>query len=197
MTLDTAASHPTTSAADRCPLPYTSPTHLQAVAYLHGIVAADPDRARVLELGCMSGANLLPFATAYPQAQAIGIDLDEEKNCARADVGSAIWINQSATCAMDLASLLDSNLGKFDYIIVHGVFGLVSGEARSALLAYCHRHLSAKGVVCFPIRPIWCEDRGNSAGCFKSARESGRNTGTTASQRKSHVELFIAGHVCK
>ncbi|MEF9675579.1 methyltransferase regulatory domain-containing protein [Pectobacterium aroidearum] len=149
MTLDTAASHPTTSAADRCPLPYTSPTHLQAVAYLHGIVAADPDRARVLELGCMSGANLLPFATAYPQAQAIGIDLDEEKIAQ-----GQMWVQQYGLTnlqlqAMDLASLLDSNLGKFDYIIVHGVFGLVSGEARSALLAYCHRHLSAKGVVCF------------------------------------------------
>ncbi|RUS02456.1 O-linked N-acetylglucosamine transferase family protein [Pectobacterium polaris] len=149
MTLDTAASHPTTSAADRCPLPYTSPTHLQAVAYLHGIVAADPERARVLELGCMSGANLLPFATAYPQAQAIGIDLDEEKIAQ-----GQMWVQQYGLTnlqlqAMDLASLLDSDLGKFDYIIVHGVFGLIGGEARSALLAYCHRHLSAKGVVCF------------------------------------------------
>ncbi|MBA5601144.1 methyltransferase regulatory domain-containing protein [Pectobacterium aroidearum] len=149
MTLDTAASHPTTSAADRCPLPYTSPTHLQAVAYLHGIVAVDPDKARVLELGCMSGVNLLPFATAYPQAQAIGIDLDEEKIAQ-----GQIWAQQYGLTnlqlqAMDLASLLDSNLGKFDYILVHGVFGLISGEARSALLSYCHRHLSAKGVVCF------------------------------------------------
>ncbi|UUE56204.1 O-linked N-acetylglucosamine transferase family protein [Pectobacterium aroidearum] len=149
MTLDTAASHPKTSAADCCPLPYTSPTHLQAVAYLHGIVAADPDKARVLELGCLSGANLLPFATAYPQAQAIGIDLDEEKIAQ-----GQIWAQQYGLTnlqlqAMDLASLLDSNLGKFDYILVHGVFGLISGEARSALLAYCYRHLSAKGVVCF------------------------------------------------
>ncbi|MCA6961951.1 O-linked N-acetylglucosamine transferase family protein [Pectobacterium odoriferum] len=149
MTLDTAASHPPMSAADRCPLPYTSPTHLQAVAYLHGIVAADPDRARVLELGCMSGANLLPFATAYPQAQAIGIDLDEEKIAQ-----GQMWVQQYGLTnlqlqAMDLASLLDSDLGKFDYIIVHGVFGLISGEARSMLLAYCQRHLSAKGVVCF------------------------------------------------
>ncbi|MEQ6970680.1 O-linked N-acetylglucosamine transferase family protein [Pectobacterium polaris] len=149
MTLDTAASHPTMSAADRCPLPNTSPTHLQAVAYLHGIVAADPERARVLELGCMSGANLLPFATAYPQAQAIGIDLDEEKIAQ-----GQMWVQQYGLTnlqlqAMDLASLLDSDLGKFDYIIVHGVFGLIGGEARSALLAYCHRHLSAKGVVCF------------------------------------------------
>ncbi|MBB1525599.1 methyltransferase regulatory domain-containing protein [Pectobacterium carotovorum subsp. carotovorum] len=149
MTLDTADSHSTTSAADRRPLPYTSPMHLQAVAYLHGIVAADPDRARVLELGCVSGANLLPFATAYPQAQAIGIDLDEEKIAQ-----GQMWVQQYGLTnlqlqAMDLASLLDSELGKFDYIIVHGVFGLIGGEARSALLAYCQSHLSAKGVVCF------------------------------------------------
>ncbi|KFF72880.1 methyltransferase type 11 [Pectobacterium brasiliense] len=149
MILDTAASNPTTNAADRCPLSYTSPTHLQAVAYLHGVVAADPDRARVLELGCMSGANLLPFATAYPQAQAIGIDLDEEKI-----TQGQIWVQEYGLTnlqlqAMDLVSLLDSDLGKFDYIIVHGVFGLLSGEARSTLLAYCRRHLSAKGVVCF------------------------------------------------
>ncbi|RRO07580.1 methyltransferase regulatory domain-containing protein [Pectobacterium aquaticum] len=149
MTLDTAASHPTVSAADRCPLPYTSPTHLQAVAYLHGIVAAAPERARVLELGCMSGANLLPFATAYPQAQAIGIDLDEEKIAQGQMWVQQYGLNNLQLQAMNLASLLDSDLGKFDYIIVHGVFGLIGGEARSALLAYCHRHLSAKGVVCF------------------------------------------------
>ncbi|MEH0832408.1 methyltransferase regulatory domain-containing protein [Pectobacterium cacticida] len=148
MILDTAASRPTMS-ADFTPLPYTSPVHLQAVAYLNGIVAADPDRARVLELGCVSGANLLPFVTAYPQAKAIGIDLDEEKIAQ-----GQMWVQQYGLTnlqlqAMDLTSLLDNDLGKFDYIIVHGIFGLVSGEARSALLAYCHRHLSVKGVVCF------------------------------------------------
>lgn len=155
MTLTTAdASYHTTTAindispADRL-LPFVSPAHIQAVAYLNGIVTADPDKARVLELGCQSGVNLLPFAAAYPRGLAVGIDLDEEliaQGNVRAQKYGLANLQLHAT---DLDTLLNSDLGKFDYIIVHGVFGLLSGDARSALLAYCRRSLSMKGVACF------------------------------------------------
>lgn len=155
MTLTTVdARHQTTSAttdissADR-PQAFISPTHIQAVAYLNGIVAVDPDKARVLELGCQSGINLLPFAIAYPQAQVIGIDLDEALIAKGKTRAQQYGLTNFQLHVTDLASLLDSDLGQFDYIIIHGVFGLLGGDARLALLAYCRRQLSAKGVVCF------------------------------------------------
>ncbi|WP_407337392.1 hypothetical protein [Dickeya ananatis] len=61
------------------PIPHTAPFHLQATAHLYGIKSAAPEKARVLEIGCKDGGNLLPFALANPQAQAVGVDLDAEQ----------------------------------------------------------------------------------------------------------------------
>ncbi|MCH4997770.1 methyltransferase regulatory domain-containing protein [Pectobacterium carotovorum] len=130
-------------------LPYTSPAHLQAVAWLHGVKCAVPENARVLELGCMAGENLLPFALAYPQSSSIGIDLDVEKVEEGQRLLIEFGVGNLQLASMDLNTLLESELGQFDYIIVHGIFGLVSGEARTALLQFCQKHLSPVGTVSF------------------------------------------------
>ena len=58
------------------PIAFTQPTHLVALATLHGLAACpDPERARVLELGCASGGNLLPLAARWPMARFLGVDL--------------------------------------------------------------------------------------------------------------------------
>ena len=48
---------------------------LEAVALLYGVSAPPADHARVLELGCASGGNLIPMAYRYPDATFVGIDL--------------------------------------------------------------------------------------------------------------------------
>ena len=57
-------------------LPYESgphyPTHpdcLASVATLMGMAPADVSTARVLELGCGNGGNLIPMASVLPQAR--------------------------------------------------------------------------------------------------------------------------------
>ncbi|MEQ9994804.1 methyltransferase regulatory domain-containing protein [Pectobacterium versatile] len=130
-------------------LSYTSPVHLQAVAWLHGVKCAAPEKARVLELGSIAGENLLPFALAYPQSSSVGIDLDVEKIEEGQQLLIELGVENLQLAAMDLNTLLESQLGQFDYIIVHGVFGLVSGEARTALLQFCQQHLSPVGSVSF------------------------------------------------
>ncbi len=54
---------------------YSSPGHLRATAHLYGVEAVPIEKARVLELGCAAGGNLLPFVLAYPDAYAIGVGL--------------------------------------------------------------------------------------------------------------------------
>src|SRR5439155_11327019 len=54
---------------------YTHPTCVGAVAALLGMRPADPARCRVLELGCGSGANLIPMAYDLPGSEFVGIDL--------------------------------------------------------------------------------------------------------------------------
>jgi len=54
---------------------HTHPDHLAALARLHGIDAAHPQRCRVLELGCADGGNLIPMAIDLPSSRFTGIDL--------------------------------------------------------------------------------------------------------------------------
>ena len=57
-----------------CPFPQTEPGRLAAVAQVLGLKPAPVQRARVLELGCASGGNLIPMAVRYPEARLLGID---------------------------------------------------------------------------------------------------------------------------
>ncbi|RNM07773.1 methyltransferase regulatory domain-containing protein [Dickeya undicola] len=131
------------------PIPYTAPFHLQATAHLYGVRSAAPEAARVLEIGCKDGGNLLPFALANPQSQSVGVDLDAE----HIEKGNALIkqleLDNIALFALDLESLLACDPGKFDYIIIHGLFSLIGGETREALLRFCSEHLTAEGMVCY------------------------------------------------
>ena len=55
--------------------PQSAPGQLAAIAYLFGLDAPEVSTARVLEIGCASGGNLIPFAAKHPEARAVGIDL--------------------------------------------------------------------------------------------------------------------------
>ena len=57
------------------PYALTHPDRLATVAALHGLPSPDPGTARVLEIGCGAGGNLLAMAAATPGLTALGIDL--------------------------------------------------------------------------------------------------------------------------
>jgi hypothetical protein len=57
------------------PFAYTQPAHLAALATLFGVSTAAATQARVLELGCASGGNLIPLAARFPHARFFGVDL--------------------------------------------------------------------------------------------------------------------------
>ncbi len=131
------------------PIPHTAPFHLQAMAHLYGVESVAPERARVLEIGCKDGGNLLPFALANPQAQAVGVDLDADKIGKGNALIKQLELDNIALFALDLESLLACDPGSFDYIIIHGLFSLIGGETRDALLRFCHDHLTPEGIVCY------------------------------------------------
>src|SRR5215203_5781572 len=57
------------------PYAQTHPDRLATVAVLHGLEPPDPFHARVLEVGCGAGGNLMAMATATPGIRAVGVDL--------------------------------------------------------------------------------------------------------------------------
>ena len=61
------------------PYTLTRPANLHAVGTLFGIPAPDFSTARVLELGCGSGGNLIPLAFHYPDGHYIGLDFSERQ----------------------------------------------------------------------------------------------------------------------
>src|SRR5690606_35431991 len=116
--------------------PQTHPDKLCAMARLFGLEAQDPTTARVLELGCADGANLLPMAQHAPGARFLGLDASiKQVEGARAAITAAGLANVEVRHQDILEFPADE--GKFDYIIVHGIFSWVPDPVRDKILAIC------------------------------------------------------------
>ena len=141
---------------DSLPLPETQPDFLAAVARLHGFDAPDPSRARILELGCASGGNLIPLAWRWPESECVGVELSRVQADAGAAFIAALGASNVRIVHGDLAAL-SADLGQFDYIIAHGVFSWVPPAVQQALLDVCRRHLSPQGIayISFNVAAGW------------------------------------------
>lgn len=141
---------------DSLPLPETQPDFLAAVAWLHGFEAPDPSRARILELGCAQGGNLIPLAWRWPGSDCVGVELSRVQAEAGADFVRRLGLPNVRILHGDLAAL-PADLGEFDYIIAHGVFSWVPPAVQHALLDLCRRHLTADGLayISFNVAAGW------------------------------------------
>lgn len=136
--------------------PHSAPEHLRAVAHLFGLESAPPERARVLELGCAAGGNLIPFAVRHPDAQVVGVDLSAVQVEAGRRVIDAMGLRNARLIKASIGDL-DASLGQFDYIICHGVYSWVPEEVRAAILRVAHELLAPDGVayVSYNTYPGW------------------------------------------
>jgi SAM-dependent methyltransferase len=141
---------------DSLPLPETRPDFLAALARLGGFDAPDPTCARILELGCAQGGNLVPMAGAWPASECVGVELSRVEAEAGAAFVARAGLTNCRILHADLAAL-PPDLGTFDYIITHGVFSWVPPAVQDALLAVCRRHLAENGVayVSFNVEAGW------------------------------------------
>ena len=129
---------------------------LEAVAVLHGLTPVSAASARVLELGCASGGNLLSMAYRYPDAQFVGIDLTPGQIGVGQEMIARIGLTNLTLHAMSITDITDA-FGMFDYIIAHGVYSWVPPEVQDALLQVCKRNLAPSGVafVSYNTFPGW------------------------------------------
>lgn len=134
----------------------THPDRLCTIARILGVAAVGIESARVLELGCASGGNLIPMAEELPGATFLGIDLSkrqiEEGQKVVADLGLAnIRLEHRG---IDTIAAAD---GQFDYIICHGVYSWVPPQVQDKILEVCAENLSPTGVayVSYNTYPGW------------------------------------------
>ncbi|HTB49367.1 MAG TPA: class I SAM-dependent methyltransferase, partial [Solirubrobacteraceae bacterium] len=113
---------------------------------LFGLDPAPACGCRVLELGCGDGGNALSLAQSLPGAQVLGVDASPGAIERGRRLGRAAGLaNVELRCAM--FEDLGEELGKFDYIVAHGVYSWVPPQARGALLDCAKRCLAPEGVA--------------------------------------------------
>ncbi len=126
--------------------PFTDPAVTAVAARIGGLATANPRRARILEIGCASGLNLLPLARRWPESQWLGIDLSSEAIAAARELAAEAGIGNAEFHAVDLRYFAPDG-EPFDYIIAHGFFSWVPDEVKLTLLDFCRRHLAPAGVA--------------------------------------------------
>jgi methyltransferase-like protein/trans-aconitate methyltransferase len=139
-----------------CAFTQTAPEHLHAVAHLFGLATPPPATARVLELGCAAGGNLIPFAARYPQAQAVGVDLSGVQVAGGNRAIRAMELENIQLLQASITELAD-DIGQFDYIICHGVYSWVPEDVREAILRISRERLTPQGVayISYNTYPGW------------------------------------------
>ncbi|BDC52902.1 hypothetical protein F183_A52170 [Bryobacterales bacterium F-183] len=122
------------------PLPRTHPWKLGGIALLNGYTP--PARARILDIGCGAGRNLIWIAATMPDAElCLGVDLAAT---AIADA-QAFAVKAGVTNVRFEVRDLATVEGEFDIIIASGLYSWIADKR--GLLQCIHRLLSPDGVA--------------------------------------------------
>ena len=136
------------------PYSQTHPNRLAVMGTLFGLKPAPIDRCRVLELGSASGGNLIPVAAVLPESECIGIDLSSVQIADGQRVIEALGLKNIQLKHLSIMDV-DESMGKFDFIVCHGVFSWVPEEVRRKILDICAQQLVPDGIAyisynCYP-----------------------------------------------
>lgn len=124
----------------------THPDRLATLARLFGLNSVPVEQARVLELGCGDGNNLVTMASVLPAARFFGIDLAAEPIARGKRMIEAVGLSNVRLSHMNVMETPE-DLGTFDYILAHGLYSWVPAEVREKILSICHDHLDPRGVA--------------------------------------------------
>jgi methyltransferase-like protein/SAM-dependent methyltransferase len=127
--------------------PRTHPNRLATVAFLRGMQPAPVSHCRVLELGCGVGSNLIGMAFQSPTSAFIGLDLAQRPIASGQDFVKGLGLENITLYSMDICAPDTNQLGRFDYIIAHGVYSWVPEPVRERILAICREMLNPQGVA--------------------------------------------------
>jgi methyltransferase-like protein/trans-aconitate methyltransferase len=132
------------------------PARIAMIARLLGLTPPPPMSARVLEIGCASGGNIIPLAAQYPEAQFIGLDLSLTHIASGLQRINRIGLVNIELIHGDLINF-SAGPGKFDYILCHGVYSWTPIEVRAAIQSLIAANLAPEGIayVSYNVLPGW------------------------------------------
>lgn len=136
----------------------SSINRLCATARVYGLQTPLPNNAKVLEIGCAAGGNIISQAINYPNASFVGIDLSSEQVKIGNEAIKQSGLKNIKLLQMDATKACDELRGnEFDYIICHGVYSWVPNFVKKAIFEIGAKLLSPKGVmmVSFNVYPGW------------------------------------------
>ena len=141
--------------------------------------------AKVLEIGCSFGGNLIPFAINNKDARVVGVDLSGEQIRRGKEIVKEIGLDNLELIHGDICEFKSDE--KFDYIIAHGVFSWVPDFVKDAILRVVRENLSQNGVafISYNTYPGWkvkdvvrdlmllaAKDKENTEERLKAAKEA-------------------------
>ena len=127
--------------------PLTDPARMAALGRIFGMHPADPDAARVLEIGCGAGSNLLAMAARLPGSRFLGLDFAGPDIVSGRALAAEAALDNVELCQQDLLTW-EPGGARFDYIIAWGVFSWVPNPVKDRLLALCRECLTPQGIAC-------------------------------------------------
>lgn len=137
------------------PFPQSHPRQLYLIASLFGQPAERYETARVLELGCGGGWNLIPMAFHFPQARFTGIDLSQRQVASANEAVEALKLTniRIVKCSIDQWQSEE----RYDYIICHGVFSWVGPQTQNNIFKICRDQLTENGIayISYNVYPGW------------------------------------------
>jgi len=138
------------------PFPLSHPDRLATLGTLFGMKPPPVSSCRVLELGCASGGNLIPMACQLPGSEFLGMDLSANQVREGIKLIERLGLSNISLEHNDILALGDE-IGKFDYIICHGVYSWVPEEVKDKILALCSGHLTRDGIahISYNTYPGW------------------------------------------
>ena len=128
------------------PILQTHPGRLWVLAKLAGLEPAPVETCKVLELGTSEGANIIGMAVTLPRAHFTGVDLAGEPLARGQRVIDDLGLDNLRLLRMNLLEF-DESLGKFDYILTHGIYGWTPPEVGAKVLEIAQRCLTPDGIA--------------------------------------------------
>jgi len=128
------------------PSPARHPERLATIGTLLGLDVAPVTTCRVLELACGDGASLVSIAATLPDARFVGVDFAAQPLARARQMADAIGVSNVDLLERDVRDL-PSDLGRFDYIIAHGLYSWIPADVRAHVMPAIARHLAPKGVA--------------------------------------------------